>query len=171
MCNHLAGENWGGGARPHFDACFVKCGVGGQSLDILRGFRKCTSFLGLFGRKFSQKLPNFLRSHLHRSRNSLLDLLLLMMREESDVRENHRCVCLEKLTFNSCLDNSHKHVVHGESTRSTNGVSSKLLQLARVVLLVWIAAHGAFWKSESLTKFLCLSKPVWRVDFWISVKC
>ena len=58
---------------------------------------------------------------------------------------------LEKLTFNSRLDNSRKHVVHGECTRSANKDSSELLQLARVVLLAWFAAHCAIWKSESLS--------------------
>ena len=34
---------------------------------------------------------------------------------------------LEKLRFNSRLDNSREHVVRGERTRSTKSVSSKLL--------------------------------------------
>ena len=77
---------------------------------------------------------------------------------------------LEKLTFNSRLDTSRKHVAHGGCTRirSTNNDSSELLQLARVVLLAWFAVHCAFWKSESLSQGLGLSKPVWSVEFWIS---
>ena len=37
-------------------------------------------------------------------------------------------VYLVKLASNSRLDNSRKHVVHGECTQSTDNVSSKLLQ-------------------------------------------
>ena len=53
--------------------------------------------------------------------------------------------------------------------RSTNSVSSKLLQLARVAFLAWFAAYCAVWKSESLSQDLGLSKPVWSVDFWTSL--
>ena len=85
-----------------------------------------------------------------------------MAREKSDVRLTGESVrmCLEKLTFNSRLDNSRKRVVHGECTRGTNSLSSMLLQLARAALLAWCAAHCAFWKSESLSQGLGLSKPV-----------
>ena len=69
-------------------------------------------------------------------------------------------VYLEKLTFNSRLDNSRKHVVHGERARSTNSPSTMLLQLARVAFIAWFAAHCAYWKSESLSQGLGLSKPV-----------
>ena len=85
--NHFAGEN-GGGALPdlHFDVCFVKCGRGGgrANLAILSRFRKCASFLGLFGRNSSHKSPNFLRSRLRCSA-----VPCLMVREKSDARENH----------------------------------------------------------------------------------
>ena len=68
-------------------------------------------------------------------------------------------VYLEKLTFNSRLDNLRKHVVRVHAKyRYTNSVSSKLLQLATVALLAWLAAHCALWKSESLSQGLGLSK-------------
>ena len=81
-----------------------------------------------------------------------------MVRGKSDVRLTG--VYLEKLTFNNRLDNSRKHVVHDERTRNINSLSSMLLQLARVALLAWFAAHCAFWKSESLSQGLDLSKSV-----------
>ena len=43
---------------------------------------------------------------------------------------------LEKLTFNSRLDSSRKHIVHGECTRSTNSVSSKLVHWASMAVMV-----------------------------------
>ena len=93
---------------PHFDACYAKW-ERGQNLDILSRCRKCASFLGLFDRESSHKSPNFLRSRLWRSRNSLVAVPCLLVHEKSDVREGHGC-----MTFNYRLDNSRKHVVHGE---------------------------------------------------------
>ena len=78
-------------------------GVGGRGKIWI--FRKCASFLGLFCRKFSHKSPNFLRSRLWCSRNSFFAVLCLTVHEKSDVQRTTG-VHLEKLTFNSRLDNS-----------------------------------------------------------------
>ena len=119
----------------------------------------------LFGRKSLQKSPKFLRS-----RNSFLAVSCTLFGGARKVRRTGEpCLCIT-LTFNSCLDNSHEHVAHGECTRSTNSVSSKLLQLARVALLAWFVAHCALWKSESISKAWAYPNPSDALAFHIHQK-
>ena len=107
-----------GGGCPQFLSQKLQVGVGGgeQNLDILSRFRKYASFLGLFGRKSSQKSPNFLRSRIWRSRNSFFAVPCLMVRKNPTYGITMG-VHLEKLTFNSRLDNSHVHMSYTASAR------------------------------------------------------
>ena len=66
-------------------------------------------------------------------------------------------VFLEKLTFNSRVGTSCKHVVYGECPPSTNSVLSKLVQLAGKGGSPCILC---LWESESLSQGLGLSKAI-----------
>ena len=101
----------GKGSLPFWDLLFESGRGGGRAkFGHFEQIQKMSIILDLFGRKSSHKSQNFLRSHLWRSRNSVLAVpyLMALKFKKSDLRKNHGYVSW-KSDVRQSLDNSRRH--------------------------------------------------------------